>query len=109
MLAATIILILILCFVLGFFILVQKPKGSGLSGTFGSLGAQVMGVQKSGDTFEKGTWVLMAVIGALCIASTMFIPNRVVPTTGDAAQQEQTQQGGAAQEQPQQEQPAPAQ
>ncbi len=89
MLVASIILILILCFVLGFFILVQKPKGSGLSGSFGSLGAQVMGVQKSGDTFEKGSWILMAVIAALCIVSTMFIPKT---TTSQPAAAEQTQQ-----------------
>lgn len=91
MLEISIILILILCFVLGFFILVQKPKGSGLSGSFGSLGAQVMGVQKSGDTFEKGTWILMAVIAGLCIVSTMSIPKtKVAPQ--EEQQTEQTQQ-----------------
>lgn len=93
MLELTIILVIILCFVLGFFILVQKPKGSGLSGSFGSLGAQVMGVQKSGDTFEKGTWILMAVIAGLCIVSTMSIPK--IKTVEEApAQTEQTQQEG---------------
>lgn len=92
MLELSIVLILILCFVLGFFILVQKPKGSGLSGSFGSLGAQVMGVQKSGDTFEKGTWILMAVIAGLCIVSTMSIPK---PKVVEQAPQEQTQQQSA--------------
>jgi preprotein translocase subunit SecG len=94
MLVGSIIVILILCFVLGFFILVQKPKGSGLSGSFGTLGAQVMGVQKSGDTFEKGTWIIMAAIAALCIASTMFIPK-----TTTAPTQQQTEQS-ADQNQP---------
>lgn len=81
-----IILILLLCVVLSFFVLIQKPKGSGLSGSFGSLGAQVMGVKKSSDTMEKGTWYTIAIIGALCIA-TVFTIDRV--NTKAPAQQEQ--------------------
>lgn len=95
-----IILVLLLCLVLGFFILVQKPKGGGLSGSFGSLGAQVMGVQKSGDTFEKGTWYTMLAIAVLCIASVYTIPRAVQQ---EQTQQEQTQQGE------QQQAPAPGQ
>lgn len=87
-----IIVILLLCAILGFFVLVQKPKGNGLSGSFGSIGAQVMGVQKSGDTFEKGTWYTMAAIAALSIATVYTIP-RVVNTN---QQQEQTQENQAA-------------
>lgn len=87
-----IIVILLLCAILGFFVLVQKPKGNGLSGSFGSIGAQVMGVQKSGDTFEKGTWYTMAAIAVLSIATVYTIP-RVVNTN---EQQEQTQENQAA-------------
>ncbi len=70
------VIVIILCFVLGFFILVQKPKGGGLSGAFGSVGAQVMGVKQSGDAMEKGTWYTMAIIAILCIASvyTLDVP-----------------------------------
>ena len=91
-----IILIIILCVILGFFVLIQKPKGGGLSGSFGSLGAQVMGVKKSGDTMEKGTWYTIAIIGVLCIA-TVFTIDRV--NTKAPAQQEQapTQQAPAQQ------------
>lgn len=91
-----IIVIILLCAVLGFFVLVQKPKGNGLSGSFGSLGAQVMGVQKSGDTFEKGTWYTMAAIAILSIATVYTIP-RVV-NTNQQQQTEQTQQDVAPQE-----------
>lgn len=93
-----VIVILIACFVLSFFILVQKPKGGGLSGAFGSVGAQVMGVKQSGDVMEKGTWVTMALIAVLSIASTFTLetPNRL------PAQQTQTQPA------PAQQQPAPA-
>ena len=66
------ILILLACVVLGFFILIQNPKGGGLSGTFGNMSSQVMGVKQSTDVMEKGTWVLISVIGGLCIISVLF-------------------------------------
>jgi preprotein translocase subunit SecG len=67
-----IILILLACVVLAFFILVQNPKGGGLQGTFGSVSSQVMGVKQSTDVMEKGTWMLISVIGGLCMISVMF-------------------------------------
>jgi len=73
------ILILLACVVLAFFILVQNPKGGGLSGTFGSIGTQVMGVKQSTDVMEKGTWSAMGVIGALCIIAVMFFETPKAP------------------------------
>lgn len=72
MLTIVTIIILIACAVLAFFILIQNPKGGGLSGAFGSIGSQVMGVKQSTDVMEKGTWTVMGIIGALCIVSVMF-------------------------------------
>jgi preprotein translocase subunit SecG len=66
------ILILLACVVLGFFVLIQNPKGGGLTGTFGSIGSQVMGVKQSTDVMEKGTWTLISIIAGLCIISVMF-------------------------------------
>lgn len=66
------VVILLTCAVLAFFILVQNPKGGGLSGSFGSMSSQIMGVKQSGDVMEKGTWTAMGIIGALCIISVMF-------------------------------------
>ncbi|MCD6011931.1 MAG: secG [Flavipsychrobacter sp.] len=66
------ILILLACVILAFFILVQNPKGGGLSGTFGSMSSAVMGVKQSADVMEKGTWVMIGAIGGLCIISVMF-------------------------------------
>lgn len=99
-----IVLILLACVVLGFFILVQKPKGGGLSGTFGSLGTQVMGVKQSGDVMEKGTWYTMAIIALLCVA-TVFTLGIIDPVKAakeqqkaeQAAQQQQQPTGGAQQ------------
>jgi preprotein translocase subunit SecG len=67
------ILILLACVVLSFFILVQQPKGGGLSGGFGSLSTQVMGVKQSSDVMEKGTWTAMGIVAGLCIISVMFL------------------------------------
>ena len=68
------ILILLGCAVLAFFILVQNPKGGGLTGGFGSLSTQVMGVKQSTDVMEKGTWATMGIIAALCIVTVIFAP-----------------------------------
>ena len=67
------ILIIIACFVLGFIVLVQNPKGGGLAGSFAGLSNQFMGVKQTTDVLEKGTWIFAAVIGVLCLASTFFI------------------------------------
>lgn len=72
MIAIITIIILLTCIVLAFFVLVQNPKGGGLSGTFGSISSQVMGVKQSTDVMEKGTWASIAVIAGLCILSVMF-------------------------------------
>lgn len=77
-------LILIACVVLGFFILVQNPKGGGLSGSFGSMSTQVMGVKQSGDIMEKGTWVLISAIATLCIVSVMFMTKAQVVDDGSS-------------------------
>lgn len=58
---------------LGFFILIQNPKGGGLQGSFGNMSTQALGVKQSGDIMEKGTWVLMGVVAGLCIVSVMFM------------------------------------
>ena len=67
------ILIVVACVLLGFFVLVQNPKGGGLSGSFGGFGNQVMGVRQTNDIMEKGTWILAAVIAVLCLTSAMFV------------------------------------
>lgn len=92
-----IILAIIACVVVAFFILVQKPKGGGLSGSFGSMGNQVMGVQKSGDIMEKGTWYTMAIIAVLSIASTFTLG-----INANKKAMEQQQKEAAAQQQQQQ-------
>lgn len=67
------ILLAIACGILGFIVLIQNPKGGGLSGQFGGFSNQLMGVKQTTDVLEKGTWIFAAVIGILCLVSTAFI------------------------------------
>lgn len=107
MISLVTILILLACVVLAFFILVQNPKGGGLSGTFGSIGTQVMGVKQSTDVMEKGTWSTMGVIAALCIITVMFFetPKNDAnqgkkPQNSSAPAQQQAPANGAPQQAP---------
>lgn len=82
-------LVIIASIILAFFVLVQNPKGGGLSGAFGNASTQVMGVKQSGDIMEKGTWIMIASIGLLCIISVSFMtkPQTGNDNGGKAAQQ----------------------
>ena len=68
------ILIIIASVILGFIVLIQNPKGGGLSSSFGGVGNQLMGVKQTTDVLEKGTWIFAAVVGLLCMISPAFIP-----------------------------------
>ena len=68
------ILIIIASVILGLIVLIQNPKGGGLSGTLGGFSNQLMGVKQTTDVLEKGTWVFAAVLGILCVISPAFIP-----------------------------------
>lgn len=73
------ILVLIASIILGLIILIQNPKGGGLSASFGGIGNQLMGVKKTTDVLEKGTWLFAGIVAALCLTSAVFIPK----TTGN--------------------------
>ena len=64
------VLITIVCFLLIVVIMVQNPKGGGLSSTFG--GASTMGgVQKTTDFLDKSTWTLGTILIALILLSSL--------------------------------------
>lgn len=67
------ILLVLAAGLLGVIVLIQNPKGGGLSGTFGGFGNQVMGVKQTTDVLEKGTWLFAGILGVLCIVSVLFI------------------------------------
>jgi len=80
------ILILITCALLLLVILVQNPKGGGLSSTFGE-GNQFMGVKKTSDFLEKSTWTLALALVALTLLSNFAIDRSEVETQSDIIEQ----------------------
>ena len=64
------VLITIVCFLLIVVIMVQNPKGGGLSSTVG--GSQMLGgVQKTTDFLDKSTWTLATILIALILLSSL--------------------------------------
>lgn len=54
-------------------VLIQESKGGGLASSFSSSN-QIMGVRKTTDFLEKGTWVLAGAMVILSVVSAAFIP-----------------------------------
>ena len=67
------ILMVVASAALGFMVLVQNPKGGGLSGNVGGFSNQLMGVKQTTDVLEKGTWLFAGIIAALAIFSVLFL------------------------------------
>ena len=66
-------LIVLASVALGFVVLVQNPKGGGLSGNVGGLSNKTMGVKQTTDVLEKGTWLFAGIIAVLALTSTLFL------------------------------------
>jgi preprotein translocase subunit SecG len=75
------VLVVLVCVILGALVLMQNSKGGGLSGSFSGISNQLMGVKKTTDVLENGTWLFAAILGVLCLFSSLFIP-RDVDTAG---------------------------
>jgi preprotein translocase subunit SecG len=67
-----VILAIIVCVLLGAIVLIQNPKGGGLTSNF-SNSSQLMGVQKTGDFLEKGTWILAISLMVLAMAINVSV------------------------------------
>ena len=104
------ILIIVACGLLGLIVLIQNPKGGGLSGSIAGFSNQFMGVKQTTDILEKGTWLFAIIVGVLCLVSSMFMgggsssgsnPVRDVPTNQQApAQTPANQPASPAQQTP---------
>ncbi|HWZ15379.1 MAG TPA: preprotein translocase subunit SecG [Mucilaginibacter sp.] len=68
------IIAIVVCALLVLMVLIQNPKGGGLSSNFSS-SSQLMGVQKTGDFLEKGTWVLAITLMVLALAINVSVKN----------------------------------
>src|SRR5690554_7350907 len=89
-------LIILACVLLVFIVLIQNPKGGGLASNF-SGSNNLMGVKRTGDILEKGTWVLVISImvfsllinvvghGTSSMGSGSDLHDQIVPTSVPAA------------------------
>ena len=81
------VLITIVSFLLIVVVMVQNPKGGGLSSAIG--GPQVMGgVQKTTDFLDKSTWTLSTILVALILLSSLSFSTSFsgeAPLTDDSA------------------------
>src|SRR5580658_3673212 len=66
------IIAIIVCVLLVLIVLIQNPKGGGLASNFSS-SSQMMGVQKTGDFLEKGTWGLAIFLMVLTMAINVAV------------------------------------
>ena len=71
------ILIIVVCLLLGAVVLIQNPKGGGLTASFGGVGQQLLGAKRSTDVVEKSTWGFAAALLILCFSTAFFIPKGV--------------------------------
>ena len=80
-------LITIVCFLLIVVIMVQNPKGGGLSSTLGG-SQQLGGVQKTTDFLDKSTWTLGAFLIILILMSSLSFETTSTPEIAPAEQTE---------------------
>lgn len=110
-----VILIIVTCVLLTLIVLVQNSKGGGLAADFSSSN-QTLGVRKTSDFLEKGTWALAIILLVLSLSSNMFVNKGTDP--GEPQESEikenyenaptptQSQPNGFGQPQPPAQQPA---
>lgn len=72
MLYTIVILAIIICVLLVLIVLIQNPKGGGLSSGFAGSN-NIMGVQRTGDFLEKGTWVLAVSLMVLALMINVVV------------------------------------
>ena len=94
----TTLLIVIASILLVFIVLMQNPKGGGLSTDFGAA-QQIGGVKQTADFIEKATWSLAGFIAVASIVMTLMystsstpvveeVPTEQVPTEGTGSVQD---------------------
>ncbi|MGN6178423.1 MAG: preprotein translocase subunit SecG [Mucilaginibacter sp.] len=78
------IIAIIASVLLGAIVLIQNPKGGGLSSNFSS-SSQLMGVKRTGDFLEKATWGLAILLMVISLA--MNIASKTGATDSSKAEQ----------------------
>ena len=79
---------IVVCAFLGLIVLIQNPKGGGLTSNFSSQ-SQLMGVQKTGDFLEKGTWILAISLMVLSLLINVSVKGGLSGDSGSSKYDEQ--------------------
>jgi len=83
------VLITIVCFLLIIVIMVQNPKGGGLSSAIS--GTQMLGgVQKTTDFLDKSTWTLATILIALILLSSLSFSGSLSDTDSKIIEKTET-------------------
>ena len=88
MITFLVILGILLCILLVLIILIQNPKGGGLSSGFSSSN-NIIGVKRTGDFLENGTWGLAIAIMVISIMVNVTSPKAGGAIKTDSKIQEQ--------------------
>jgi preprotein translocase subunit SecG len=104
-----IILVVLASALLGFVVLVQNPKGGGLSGSIGGFNTQFMGVKQTTDVLEKGTWIFAGIVALLCLFSSFFLSGTATESVIENIPTRQTTAPAPQQQAPQTAPTTPAQ
>ena len=67
------ILIVLISVLLGLIVLIQNPKGGGVSATFGGASQQIFGAARTTDVVEKTTWTLAIMLLVFTLFSSFFL------------------------------------
>ncbi len=68
------ILIIVVCLFIVMIVLIQNPKGGGLTGGMGNTASSIIGVQSAGDVMEKTTWGSALLLMLLCVLTAFIVP-----------------------------------
>lgn len=65
------VLIVLVCIAIVGIVVIQNPKGGGITSGLGSVN-QIAGVKQMTDGVERVTWILAVILFVLCLASAAF-------------------------------------
>jgi preprotein translocase subunit SecG len=82
------VITIIVAILLTLIVLIQNPKGGGLSSSFGGVGTQILGASRTTDVVERLTWYLAAGIMLLCLVSVVFLPSGTKSSAEQSAKSE---------------------
>lgn len=77
------VLIVLVCIAIVGIVVIQNPKGGGITSGLGSVN-QIAGVKQMTDGVERVTWILAVILFVLCLASAAFFgKGKAVAKEGD--------------------------